>query len=129
MQPRRFDRRMSLRLPSEPEFAVTVRTFVATGARYFGVAEDVTEDLRLAASELFAHAVQGSAGEVSFTMNGEDGRVDLDMSGAPPLSEAPGDSPSDDPEGWLATHRLTLLRAIAEVQAVGADVRVSVPSD
>jgi hypothetical protein len=89
-----------LTLPSDPALALTVRTFVAASGRLLQLDEDRCEDLRLAASELFAIATETDVGEVTLTMDAEGS---LTLEGIDDLDGASSD---------LLIRRGDLLRAL-----------------
>jgi anti-sigma regulatory factor (Ser/Thr protein kinase) len=73
---------MTLEIPAEAAYAVTARLFVVAAARDLGVSEQITEDLRLAASELVANAVEaGGSGPIRLALRGDPGTVRLEVSG------------------------------------------------
>jgi hypothetical protein len=85
---------MRLRAPADPRLAVTVRTFVASSSRYLGLDPDLCEDLRLAASELFAAAADGDADAPILEVRMEGGPDDATLTavGVPHLGGS-GDLP------------------------------------
>jgi len=80
---------MILEIPVDAAYAVTARLFVATAAREMGLPDGTVEDLRLAASELVANAVETSApGPIRLTVLREGSDVILDVVGAGTISDA-----------------------------------------
>lgn len=113
-----------LRVARDPALALVVRIFIGAVAERWNVAEALREDLRLAASELFAGAVEAGDGEdVSFTLTSDEDRVSLLAGGVDPL----GAEESPDPGGWGG--RLDLIRALFPEADVGESVRISVPAE
>jgi hypothetical protein len=105
----------------DPALAGVVRIFVGAVAERWNVAEPARADLRLAASELFAGAVEAGDGEdVSFTISSEGDRISLDATGVDPL----GSEETPDPAGWGG--RLELIRALFPHADVGESVRITV---
>jgi enoyl-CoA hydratase/carnithine racemase len=81
---------MRLEMPVDPAYAVTARLFVAAAARSLGIADGAVEDLRLAASELVANAVETrDPGPILFVMSREGSEVVLDATGIGRLGDAP----------------------------------------
>jgi anti-sigma regulatory factor (Ser/Thr protein kinase) len=73
---------MTLEIPADAAYGVTARLFVVAAARDLGVSEEITEDLRLAASELVANAVEaGRPGPIRLALRGDPGTVRLEVSG------------------------------------------------
>lgn len=110
-----------LRVAPDPALALVVRIFVGAVAERLDVPEASRDDLRLAASELFAGAVEEGTGEdVSFTMSRAGGDVAL---------RATGVEPTDALEGGTGrwSERLELIRALFPGTEVGASVRIPVP--
>jgi anti-sigma regulatory factor (Ser/Thr protein kinase) len=113
-------REMTLEIPVDPAYAVTARLFVATAAWDLGLSEGTIEDLRLAASELVANAVEtDDPGPIrmALTLAGSD--VHLEASGVGRLSQEPPIS------------RLALLEALFDAEHIVQDgpvrIRVSAP--
>jgi hypothetical protein len=79
-----------LTIPADPALAVTARTFVACSARALDLDEELCEDLRLAANELFATVAETGSGKVSFRL--ED-RGKLTVEGVGDLERASEDLP------------------------------------
>jgi hypothetical protein len=81
---------MSLEIPADAAFAVTARRFIVTAARALGLPDGTAEDLRLAASELVANAVEsGVPGPVRFALIPDGSQVSLHASGVGALSDEP----------------------------------------
>jgi anti-sigma regulatory factor (Ser/Thr protein kinase) len=82
---------MTLEIPVDPAYAVTARLFVAAAARDLGAADGTIEDLRLAASELVANAVEvGEPGPVRLSLRADQaGGIHLDATGVGPLVDEP----------------------------------------
>jgi len=79
-----------LEIPADAAFAVTARLFVAAAARGLGIGDGATEDLRLAASELVANAVEtGQPGPIRLTVCLDENSIRLDASGAGHLRDDP----------------------------------------
>lgn len=111
-----------LRVARDPALALVVRIFVGAVAERLDVPETGRDDLRLAASELFAAAVEAGAGdEVAFTITREDDVVALDATGVDQLLA------EDQQATGGAGGRLGLIRALFPEAEVGRSVRVSVP--
>src|SRR5258706_14295146 len=101
---------MQLVLRSAPAFAVTARVFVLTAARHHGMDERTTEDLRLAASELFTNALEQGRQHVTFTVTaGAQGPI-LRAEGVGLLSAPVGDGEAGDV--WSRTRRLDVLQTL-----------------
>lgn len=112
-----------LQVTRDPALAVVVRIFVGAVAERLEVPEAAREDLRLAASELFAGAVAtGDGDDVSFTLSREDDVVALQAGGVDPLGTPDG----ADPSAWGG--RLELIRALFPEAEVGRSVRIAVPT-
>jgi hypothetical protein len=110
-----------LQVAPDPALAVVVRIFVGAVTERLELPEALRDDLRLAASELFAGAVETGGGEaVSFTIDREGDVVALDA-GLDPLADA------SDPIVWR--ERLDLIRALFPEAEVDRSVRISVPAD
>jgi anti-sigma regulatory factor (Ser/Thr protein kinase) len=81
---------MTLEIPADAAFAVTARLFVAAAARGLGVADGTAEDLRLAASELVANAVETrQPGPVHLTIGVDGDEIRLTARGAGRLANDP----------------------------------------
>jgi anti-sigma regulatory factor (Ser/Thr protein kinase) len=98
-----------MRVPAEPAMAVSVRVFVAASARRCTIADADVEDLRLAATELLANAVEHGTESLELTLAGDDAGWRLTARGAGPLEGAP------DLDG-LPVRRLDILRGLSSVQ-------------
>jgi hypothetical protein len=110
-----------LRVARDPALAIVVRIFVDAVAERWGVGETDRDDLRLAASELFAGSVEAGDGDaVAFTISAEDGTVTLAADGVDPL----GASESPDPDAWGG--RVDLIHALFPQAEVGDVVRITV---
>jgi anti-sigma regulatory factor (Ser/Thr protein kinase) len=72
---------------------VTARVFVASVARHFGVRDEVVEDLRLAASELFTNAAENAGDSVRFAFVRGDGALALHVVGAGDLDASERNEP------------------------------------
>jgi anti-sigma regulatory factor (Ser/Thr protein kinase) len=110
---------MTLEIPADAAYAVTARLFVAAAARDLGVPEEIAEDLRLAASELVANAVEaGRPGPIRLALHGDAGAVRLDVSGVGAIVD---DSPIS---------RRALLESLFDATDLAEDgrVRISVPT-
>jgi anti-sigma regulatory factor (Ser/Thr protein kinase) len=80
---------MTLEIPADAAYAVTARLFVVAAARDLGVSDGTAEDLRLAASELVANAVEaGQPGPIRLTIRGDPTAVHLEAAGVGPLVDA-----------------------------------------
>ncbi len=107
-----------LTVAPDPALAVVVRIFVGAVTERLEVDPSSRDDLRLAASEVFAAAVEAGRGEdLSVTIERED---DVVAVGA-------GVDASDrvDPDAWQG--RLELVRALFPDAEVGRTVRIAVP--
>jgi anti-sigma regulatory factor (Ser/Thr protein kinase) len=81
---------MTLEIPAEAAYAVTARLFVVTAARDLGAPDGIVEDLRLAASELVANAVEaGQPGPIRLTVRADQTGIRLDASGVGSLRDEP----------------------------------------
>jgi anti-sigma regulatory factor (Ser/Thr protein kinase) len=81
---------MSLEIPADAAYAVTARRFIVTATRALGLPDGTVEDLRLAASELVANAVEsGAPGPIRFSLVPDGSEVSLDVSGIGALSDEP----------------------------------------
>jgi len=103
---------LTLRVPTDPALAVTVRVFIAESARVLGLDQPSVEDLRLLATELLASGVESRTDAVQINLaraNGEGWRL-----------TARGTGPLDASEpAELPIRRIDLLRGIASVEQVG----------
>lgn len=105
----------ALWIPAEPAFAMTARQFVASLARVLGADDATVEDLRLAASELVANAVETAApGPVSLNLARSDGGLRLSATGIGPIAD--GEPVS----------RRRLLESLFDSATFGDDGRVDV---
>lgn len=105
-----------LTVAPDPALAVVVRIFVGAVTERLEVDPSSRDDLRLAASEVFAAAVEAGHGEdLSVTIERED---DVVAVGA-------GVSDRVDPDAWQG--RLELVRALFPDAEVGRTVRIAVP--
>ena len=81
---------MTLEIPADAAYAVTARLFVAAAARELGVANGTAEDLRLAASELVANAVEvDEPGPIRLTLRADDAGIHLEATGVGLLTDEP----------------------------------------
>lgn len=107
-------------VPAEPAMGLSVRRFVTASARRLTIADPDVEDLRLAATELLANAVEHHTGSLELTLaSGVEG-WQLTARGAGPLDGAP------DHDG-LPVSRMDLLRGLSSVQLEGDLVVCSEP--
>jgi anti-sigma regulatory factor (Ser/Thr protein kinase) len=87
---------MTLEIPADAAFAVTARLFVVAAARGLGLADGTIEDLRLAASELVANAVEtGQPGPIRLTVGLDESEIRLEVQGAGTLADDPPISRQD----------------------------------
>lgn len=112
-----------LRVERDPALALVVRIFVGSAADRWNIPEAVRDDLRLAASELFAGAVEAGNGdvvtfEVSFGENGLELRVE-DVRAREVAEPA-------SLESW--TGPFDLIRALFPDAEIGDAVRIRVPA-
>jgi anti-sigma regulatory factor (Ser/Thr protein kinase) len=110
---------MTLEIPADAAYAVTARLFVVAAARDLGVPDEIAEDLRLAASELVANAVEaGLPGPIRLALHGDAGAVRLDVSGVGAIVDDPPIS------------RRALLESLFDAPDLAEDgrVRISVPT-
>ena len=118
---------MTLEIPADAAFAVTARLFVAAAARGLGIADGTIEDLRLAASELVANAVEtGQPGPIRLTVGLEGDGIRLEARGAGPLANEPPISRRDllgslFDEIDVVPQDLIRLRAPATRRATGSE--------
>jgi anti-sigma regulatory factor (Ser/Thr protein kinase) len=108
---------MTLEIPADPVYAVTARMFVVAAARDLGLSDETAEDLRLAASELVANAVEaGEPGPIRLTLRGDPTTVHLEASGVGVLSDV------------APISRRTLLESLFDATDTGddGDVRIRV---
>ncbi len=81
---------MSLEIPADAAYAVTARRFIVTAAHALGLPDGTVEELRLAASELVANAVEtGVPGPIRLALIPDGSEVCLDASGVGALSDEP----------------------------------------
>lgn len=110
-----------LLVAGDPALALIVRIFVGATAERWNVAPATRDDLRLAASELFAGAVEAGRDEpIAFELSSTDDGVELradDVSTAAPAGL----------DGWEG--RFDLIRALFPDSEVGASVRITVAAD
>jgi anti-sigma regulatory factor (Ser/Thr protein kinase) len=109
-----------MHLPADPALAVSVRVFVAASARLFAIRDADVEDLRLAATELLANAVEHGADRLELALTSTDGTWVLAARGAGSFDEAAGDP---------LVRRLDILRGIASVRLDGDRIECSGPLD
>src|SRR5436309_14137554 len=110
---------MTLEIPADGTYAVTARLFVVAAARDLGVADGIAEDLRLAASELVANAVEaGQPGPIRLTLRGDAAAVRLEASGVGALMD---ESP---------VSRRALLESLFDATDLGGDgsIHIRVPA-
>jgi hypothetical protein len=109
-----------LTVARDPALAIVVRIFVGAVAERLEVSPSSRDDLRLAASELFAAAVEAGGGEdVSLTIEHDGDQVALSAG-----LDASADGDGTDREAWEG---LGLIRALFPDAEVGRSVRISVP--
>jgi hypothetical protein len=107
-----------LQVARDPALALVVRIFVGAVAERWAVDEATTDDLRLAASELFSGWVEeGEDAAVRFSMTSDRDEVTLEADG---LGAA-----SSRTDAWGG--RIDLIRALFPQADVGEAVRISVP--
>ena len=110
-----------LQVAGDPALALIVRIFVGATAERWNVAPATRDDLRLAASELFAGAVEaGRAEPIAFELSATEDGLELradDVSTAAPTGL----------EGWEG--RFDLIRALFPDSEVGESVRIRVAAD
>lgn len=110
-----------LRIARDPALALAVRIFVGGVGERWGLAESVRDDLRLAASELFAGAVEaGGEDPVDLTFSSDDGSVTLQAQGHGSLVAG-----SSDGAPW--GDRFSLIRTLFPQAEVGDAVTITVP--
>jgi anti-sigma regulatory factor (Ser/Thr protein kinase) len=81
---------MRLEIPADAVYAVTARRFIVTATRALGLPDGTVEDLRLAASELVANAVDsGAPGPITFTLIPDGSEIYLEASGVGGLTDEP----------------------------------------
>ena len=108
-------RRFELQVPADPTLGVTVRVFVTEAARRLGLGGADVDDLRLAATELLANAVESSGSALGLTLRVDGGRWYLAATGAGTLATA-----SDG-----VIDRGDVLRALAQVREADGNIEVS----
>lgn len=106
---------VSLHVPSEPAFAITVRAFVRGSATALALSEEDVEVLCLAATELLANAVEHAQPALDLTLSVQDARWRLQAVGVGPLESVDGE----------LVDRAALLSGIAHVESVGGRVELS----
>jgi hypothetical protein len=108
-----------VRVDRDPALALVVRIFVGAVAERSGVSDDVLDDLRLAASELFAASVEGGGGGPATL------RVSTDEGSLSVTAEAtdPTGSTEELPGG-----RFGLIRALFPDAEIGDHVVIRVPT-
>jgi anti-sigma regulatory factor (Ser/Thr protein kinase) len=110
-----------LQVAGDPALALVVRIFVGATAERWAVQAPVSDDLRLAASELFSGAVEaGRDRPIVFELTSTDDGVELRTEDVP--TSAP-----EGLEGWGG--RFDLIRALFPDAEVGNAVRIRVPTD
>ena len=110
-----------LRVARDPALALVVRIFIGAVADRWSVPQAARDDLRLAASELFAGAIESGAGDdVTFTITFEGDRVNLSASGVDGLA-------MDDSDEFGG--RLELIRALFPTAEVGDSLSISVATE
>ncbi len=111
-----------LQVARDPALALTVRIFVGGVTERWGVPEQLRDDLRLAASELFSGAVEaGGEGTVGLTLSSEDAEIVLLAEGVDAATDGRSDGPTWD-------DRFGLIRALFPEAEVGDSVRIRVPT-
>jgi anti-sigma regulatory factor (Ser/Thr protein kinase) len=100
-----------LAVPCDPEWAALLRLAVAGLAVYYDFSTATTEDLKLAVTEAYRHALASAPGSscVEFTFDASPGRISIAVDAGVPRSPAPDD----------ADVSLFVLRAIADDVALG----------
>ena len=116
-----MSRTLTIRVPTDPSLAVTVRVFVAESARTFGVDQVTIEDLRLIATELLASAVEHGSENVELELDRADGAWRLTARGTGTLDGTP--------LGDLPFRRIDMLRGLAEIEQRNDEVIVTGPID
>lgn len=111
-----------LTVATDPAMALVVRIFVGSIAERWDVPEPVRDDLRLAASELFAGAVESGDDTVTFELGADDGAIELLVAEA-----RPGNPPGGIPlEGWDG--RFDLIRTLFPDADIGESIRIRIPT-
>lgn len=111
--PRPFE----LRVPADPAMGVTVRVFVTEAARRSGLAAEDVDDLRLAATELLANAVETGQLRLELAVRVDGDRWYLRATGAGELRA--------EPDAVVA--RAALLEGLAEVRLIDGAIEISSP--
>ena len=112
---------ITLRVPTDPALAVTVRVFIAESGRTLGLDQASIDDLRLIATELMASAVEHQSDSVQLGLGRVDGTWRLTARGAGPLD--------GEPIGDLPIRRIDVLRGMASVQVEDDEIVCSAPVD
>jgi len=106
-----------LEIPPDAAFALTARQFVASLAGVLGADPATVDDLRLAASELVANAVEtGAPGPLSLRLDAVAGELRLRASGVGPIAD-----------GEPVSRRQLLSSLFAGVTLGDDEVEVTVP--
>ena len=112
-----------LAVATDPAMALVVRIFVGSMTERWDVPEPVRDDLRLAASELFAGAVEAGYGDVvTFELSAEDGAIEL------LVAEAHAGNPTNGVPLEGRDGRFDLIRALFPDADIGESVRIRVPT-
>lgn len=106
-----------LRVPADPAMGVTVRVFVTEAARRLGLSPTDIDDLRLAATELLANAVESGEPRVELTVDVDADRWVLQAVGAGELRSAPD----------AVVARAALLEGLAEIRRIDGAIQLSSP--
>ena len=111
-----------LSVAGDPAHALIVRIFVGSVSERWNVPEPIRDDLRLAASELFAGAVEaGRQDLVTFELSPGDAGLELRAEDIH-VGEA-----EPDLAGWIG--RFELIRALfPDAEVAGTTVRIRVPT-
>lgn len=111
-----------IRVPTTPEHIATVRAFIGAVGRHFGCSEETVEDLRLAATETCAQALEeGTAPNgIEVRASFEDGSFVLEIEPGAWFVPSPTADPLDPTSGD---------RRRALVSALFPDVRVLTADD
>lgn len=114
-----------LSVAGDPALALIVRIFVGSVADRWDIPVAISDDLRLAASELFSGAVEsGNAEVVTFELSNGDAGLELRAEDVHLNEEDPS-----DPAGW--TGRVRLIKALfpdAEVSETAVRIRIPSPA-
>ena len=113
--------RLRLRAPADPPLATSVRTFVASSGRYLGLDPGLSEDLKLAANELFAVATASERSSFELQIDGGPSEVTLTFSGVPDLD--------DDIEDLPRTRQDLLLALFPDLRREGATLVIRAAAD